>query len=75
MDEKKSTQSLMKQWRLVTALCPFIFRLMAVFLFRSSRGRTRRHSRNMRASGLISHNDYRTRLGLSPMKKTKGGAQ
>ena len=24
--------------------------------------------RNMRASGLISHNDYRTRLGLSPMK-------
>lgn len=23
---------------------------------------------NMRASGLISHNDYRTRLGLSPMK-------
>ena len=35
---KKSTQSLMKQWRLVTALCPFIFRLMAVFLFRSSRG-------------------------------------
>lgn len=23
--------------------------------------------RNMRASGLISHNDYRTRLGLSPM--------
>lgn len=25
---KKSTQSLMKQWRLVTALCPFIFRLM-----------------------------------------------
>lgn len=34
----------MKQWRLVTDLCPFIFRLMAVFLFRSSRGRTRRHS-------------------------------
>lgn len=24
--------------------------------------------RNMRAGGLISHNDYRTRLGLSPMK-------
>ena len=24
--------------------------------------------RNMRANGLISHNDYRTRLGLSPMK-------
>lgn len=24
--------------------------------------------RNMRASGMISHNDYRTRLGLSPMK-------
>lgn len=24
--------------------------------------------RNMRVSGLISHNDYRTRLGLSPMK-------
>ena len=24
--------------------------------------------RNMRASGLISHNDYLTRLGLSPMK-------
>lgn len=24
--------------------------------------------RNMRASGLISHNDYRTQLGLSPMK-------
>lgn len=24
--------------------------------------------RNMRASGLISHNNYRTRLGLSPMK-------
>lgn len=24
--------------------------------------------RNMRASGLISHNDYRTLLGLSPMK-------
>lgn len=24
--------------------------------------------RNMRASGLISHNDYRTQLGLSPIK-------
>lgn len=24
--------------------------------------------RNMRAGGLISHNDYLTRLGLSPMK-------
>ena len=30
--------------KVMTALCPFIFRLMAVFLFRSSRGRTRRHS-------------------------------
>jgi hypothetical protein len=62
-DEKKSTQSLMKQWQLVTDLCPFIFRLMAVFLWPDEET-----LRNMRASGLISHNDYRTRLGLSPMK-------
>ena len=44
MDEKKIHSIIDEQWRLVTDLCPFIFRLMAVFLFWSPRGRTRRHS-------------------------------
>lgn len=57
---KKSTQSLMKQWRLVTADGG-----VSVSVFPWPDEET---LRNMRASGLISHNDYRTRLGLSPMK-------
>ena len=64
---KKSTQSLMKQWRLVTALSIYISPDggVSVSVFPWPDEET---LRNMRASGLISHNDYRTRLGLSPMK-------
>ena len=64
---KKSTQSLMKQWRLVTSVSIYISPDggVSVSVFPWPDEET---LRNMRASGLISHNDYRTRLGLSPMK-------
>ena len=57
----------MKQWRLVTALCPYISPDGGVSVSVCP-WPDEETLRNMRASGLISHNDYRTRLGLSPMK-------